>query len=43
VATVGGIDIAYGRYDDDRFALFDLEENHYPGRDYLNGNIVGEV
>jgi len=38
IATVGGIDLAYGRYDNDKFSLTDADCSVYPGRDYVNPN-----
>lgn len=35
-ATVGGVDLCYGRYDDHGYRLFDPDHHHYPGRDYNN-------
>jgi phospholipase D1/2 len=32
VAFVGGIDLCYGRYDDERYLLTDIDEKVFPGR-----------
>eukprot|EP01113_Clastostelium_recurvatum_P048964 TRINITY_DN8_c1_g1_i6.p1 TRINITY_DN8_c1_g1~~TRINITY_DN8_c1_g1_i6.p1 ORF type:complete len:1235 (+),score=360.26 TRINITY_DN8_c1_g1_i6:102-3806(+) len=36
LAFLGGIDLCYGRYDDEKFSLVDLDESMYPGLDYGN-------
>eukprot|EP01117_Protostelium_nocturnum_P008284 TRINITY_DN2958_c0_g2_i2.p1 TRINITY_DN2958_c0_g2~~TRINITY_DN2958_c0_g2_i2.p1 ORF type:complete len:1421 (-),score=501.03 TRINITY_DN2958_c0_g2_i2:57-4319(-) len=41
-AYVGGIDLCYNRYDDNRYLLNDTEGRWFPGKDYGNLCIVGE-
>tara|TARA_B110000977_G_C10776868_1_gene376974 strand:+ start:85 stop:297 length:213 start_codon:yes stop_codon:yes gene_type:complete len=42
VAFVGGIDLAYGRYDTHNHAICDYEEPQlYPGADFVNPQIPG--
>lgn len=36
VAYVGGLDIGYGRYDDNEHRLVDPNEEYWPGVDYCN-------
>jgi phospholipase D1/2 len=36
IAFVGGIDLAYGRYDDDEYSILDPMDLKFPGRDYCN-------
>jgi phospholipase D1/2 len=36
IAFLGGIDLAYNRYDDNRYLLTDPDEVNFPGRDYTN-------
>jgi len=36
VAYVGGIDLGYNRYDDEKYELVDVEGKKWPGRDYGN-------
>uniref|UniRef100_A0A6B2KZ92 phospholipase D n=1 Tax=Arcella intermedia TaxID=1963864 RepID=A0A6B2KZ92_9EUKA len=43
IATLGGIDLAYGRYETNDYPLTDPDEDLFPGRDYMNSNWdVGE-
>jgi phospholipase D1/2 len=42
VAFLGGVDIAYGRYENDNYSVFDHEEI-YTGRDYVNLNWLSET
>jgi len=43
IAFVGGIDLGYSRYDDDRYLVVDPELQVYPGRDYSNFCLAGET
>lgn len=36
IAFLGGLDIGYGRYDDNEHRLVDLNEEFWPGVDYCN-------
>ena len=36
IAFLGGIDLAYNRYDDSEYSLTDPESQKFPGRDYSN-------
>lgn len=36
VAFVGGIDLCFGRYDNGKYSVTDLQKEVYPGRDYVN-------
>lgn len=36
VGFMGGLDIGYGRYDDNEHRLIDLNEEYWPGVDYCN-------
>lgn len=36
IAFIGGIDICFGRYDDDRFLITDPDGSVFPGMDYTN-------
>eukprot|EP01080_Neovahlkampfia_damariscottae_P009934 gene9934-2255_t len=47
IAFVGGLDIAYNRWDDENYSLFDHENKFIPGMDYVNpmissGKSVGD-
>jgi phosphatidylserine/phosphatidylglycerophosphate/cardiolipin synthase-like enzyme/Ca2+-binding EF-hand superfamily protein len=41
-AFVGGVDLCYNRYDDERYLLLDPESRWFPGRDYSNLHFAGE-
>jgi phospholipase D1/2 len=43
VAFVGGIDLAYGRYEDMEYSIVDPNEAKFPGRDYCNFNHLPET
>ncbi len=40
IGFIGGLDIGYGRYDDNEHRLTDLNEEHWPGVDYCNLRIT---
>ncbi|PRP81671.1 phospholipase D, Pi-PXPH-PLD [Planoprotostelium fungivorum] len=42
VAFVGGIDLCYNRYDDNRYLLTDITGRNFPGKDYGNLCILTE-
>jgi len=42
VAYLGGIDLCYNRYDDEKYDLVDLEGKKFPGRDYGNFSLHDE-
>lgn len=43
IAFIGGIDLCYGRWDNDAYAVTDPTSQLYYGRDYCNFSKVGEM
>ena len=43
IAFLGGIDLCYTRFEDQRYLLTDVEGKIFPGRDYINLNLKGET
>eukprot|EP01113_Clastostelium_recurvatum_P006361 TRINITY_DN1286_c0_g1_i6.p1 TRINITY_DN1286_c0_g1~~TRINITY_DN1286_c0_g1_i6.p1 ORF type:complete len:1347 (-),score=391.81 TRINITY_DN1286_c0_g1_i6:62-4102(-) len=40
VAFMGGIDLCFGRYEDESYMLCDVDEKHFPGADYGNSCLL---
>lgn len=43
IAFLGGLDLCFGRYDDQRHLLFDPDGHTWPGKDYYNPSVSGFV
>ena len=40
VAFIGGIDLAFGRYDTQNHSVGDVNTDHFPGKDFYNPRLA---